>query len=146
MKTMKILSILIACVMTLKASAQVKADDIVGLWLIDGDKPAKISIFKNGDKYNGKIAWLKFPEPNGKPLVDAKNPDASKQSQPILGLEILKGFHFDKDEWVDGQVYDPLSGKTYSCILSLKDPNTLKVRGYIGMSLFGRTQIWTRTH
>ena len=80
---------------------------------------------------------------NGKPLMDKNNPDQAKQGQPVLGLEILNGFEFDKDEWNDGHIYDPESGKTYSCTLSLKDPHTLKVRGYIGISLLGRTEIWT---
>lgn len=60
---------------------------------------------------------------------------------------MLTGFRFDgDDEWKDGDIYDPESGKTYSCYLSLKDNNTLKVRGYIGVSLFGRSETWTRTN
>jgi uncharacterized protein (DUF2147 family) len=62
----------------------------------------------------------------------------------VLGLVILTGFKFDTDEWSDGDIYDPEKGKTYSCTLSLKDSGTLKVRGYIGISLIGRTEIWTR--
>lgn len=123
--------------------AQVKADDIVGVWLTHGDKPARIQISKMGTQYYGKIIFLQFPTENGKPLVDKNNPDKAKQGQPVLGLEILNGFGFDKDEWNNGHIYDPESGKTYSCTLSLKDPHTLKVRGYVGISMFGRTEIWT---
>jgi uncharacterized protein (DUF2147 family) len=75
--------------------------------------------------------------------MDKNNPDQAKQGQPVLGLEILNGFGFDKDEWNEGHIYDPESGKTYSCTLSLKDAHTLKVRGYVGISMFGRTEIWT---
>jgi uncharacterized protein (DUF2147 family) len=81
---------------------------------------------------------------DGKPKVDRNNPENSKQNQPIIGLVILKNFRFDDDEWQEGTIYDPESGKTYDCNLTLKDKNTLRVRGYIGISLFGRTEKWTR--
>jgi uncharacterized protein (DUF2147 family) len=127
------------------AAGQVKTDDIAGVWQTHGDKPAKIRIYKAGDKYYGKIVLLQFPMQNGAPQVDRNNPDKSLQGRPLLGLEMLTGFQFDKDEWTGGHIYDPESGKTYSCTLSLKDKSTLKVRGYVGFSLLGRTEIWTRT-
>jgi uncharacterized protein (DUF2147 family) len=127
-------------------SAQTKADDIVGVWLTGGKEPAKIQVYKASDKYFGKIVWLKNPDKDGKPKVDSKNPDKAKQGQKIMGLVILQNFKFDDDdEWNDGKIYDPESGKTYSCNLSLNGNNTLKVRGYIGISLLGRTETWTRT-
>jgi uncharacterized protein (DUF2147 family) len=126
--------------------AQVKADDIIGVWLITGKQPAKIQVYKSAGKYYGKITWLKFPSENGKPKIDNNNPAKSKRNQPIIGLLILKGFEFDgDDEWGDGDIYDPESGTTYNCYLSLKDKNTLRVRGYVGISLFGRTELWKRT-
>jgi uncharacterized protein (DUF2147 family) len=127
-------------------SAQVRTDDIIGFWLTHGEKPAKVQVYKTDDRYAGKIIWLQFPVENGKPKMDNKNPEESKRSQPIVGLVIMNGFRFDSDgEWSDGKIYDPQNGKTYSCYLSLKDKNTLKVRGYIGISLLGRTEVWTRT-
>jgi uncharacterized protein (DUF2147 family) len=126
------------------ARSQVKADDITGIWLTHGDKPAKIQVYRTGQQFYGKIVFLQFPIENGKPRVDRNNPDKSLQDRPLLGLELLRGFQFDKDEWNGGHIYDPESGKTYSCTISLKDGNTLKVRGYIGISLLGRTEIWTR--
>lgn len=146
MKYMTLKSILCLLLIFLmnEIKAQVKSDDIIGVWLTAGKDPAKIQIYKSGQKYYGKIAWLKNPTENGKPKVDSHNPDKSKQTQPILGLLILKDFNFDTDEWNDGTIYDPESGKTYSCHLTLKDKNTLKVRGYIGISLLGRTEIWTK--
>ena len=89
---------------------------------------------------------MKNPVKDGKPKVDSKNPDKNKQSQPIIGLVILQNFTFDDEEWEDGKIYDPESGKTYSSYIYLKDKNTLKVRGYVGVSLFGRTETWTRTN
>ena len=126
-------------------SAQTKADDIVGLWLTNGKEPAKIQVYKAGDKYFGKIVWLKNPDKDGKPKVDSKNPDKNKQNQKIIGLLILQNFKFDEDEWNDGKIYDPESGTTYSCNISLDGANSLKVRGYVGVSLFGRTETWTKT-
>ncbi len=125
---------------------QVKTDDILGIWLTHGDKPAKIQIYQSGSRYSGKIVYLQFPMENGKPLADKNNPDAAKQTTPVLGLIILTEFRFDTDEWTDGDIYDPEKGKTYSCTMTLKDKNTLKVRGYIGISLIGRTEIWTRVN
>lgn len=126
-------------------SGQTKADDIIGIWQTHGDKPAKIQIYKSGDRYVGKIVNLQFPTENGKPKTDKNNPDAGEQGRPLMGLQLLTGFRFDTDEWDDGHIYDPESGKTYNCTLMLKDANTLKVRGYVGISLFGRTEVWTRT-
>ena len=126
--------------------AQVHADDIIGFWLTAGKEPAKIQIYKSGAKYFGKIVWLKNPSDNGKLKVDNNNPDQKRRSRPIVGLVILTNFKFDgDDEWDDGDIYDPESGKNYSCYIFLKDSNTLKVRGYVGISLFGRTEVWTRT-
>jgi uncharacterized protein (DUF2147 family) len=127
--------------------AQVNTDDIIGIWLTSGKEPAKIQIFTSHDKYYGRIIWLQNPVKDGKPRVDKNNPDESKRSNQIIGLFIINGFKFDgDDEWSGGKIYDPESGKTYRSYISLKDKNTLKVRGYVGISLFGRTEIWTRTN
>jgi uncharacterized protein (DUF2147 family) len=127
-------------------SAQTTADDVIGIWLTHGKNPAKIQIFKTGDRYFGKIVWLQFPLRDGKPKTDIHNPDNNKQTRPIIGLVILNEFRFDgTDEWTKGEVYDPESGKTYSCTISFKNKNTLKVRGYVGISLLGRTEEWTKS-
>jgi uncharacterized protein (DUF2147 family) len=138
--------ILIAPVISFVHS-QNKADDIIGIWLTGGKEPGKIQIYRSGEKFYGKIIWLKNPTENGKQRMDGNNPDKTKQSNPIIGLLILTGFRFDgDDEWKGGDIYDPESGKTYSSYLYLNDKNTLKVRGYVGISLFGRTETWTRTN
>lgn len=123
-----------------------EADQIVDTWLTE-DKDAKIEIYKVGDKYNGKIVWLKNPlDENGKPKVDKENDDPKLKTRPLLGLELLRGFEYDEDnEWDDGKIYDPKSGNTYSCYIELQENGKkLKVRGYIGFSLIGRTSYWTR--
>ncbi len=127
--------------------AQVKVDDIIGNWLTAGKEPAKIQIYNSGEKFYGKIVWLKNSTSNGIPKVDNKNPDIGKRTNPIIGLLLLTGFKFDgDDEWKGGTIYDPESGKTYSCYLTLKGNNTLKVRGYIGISLLSRTETWARVN
>jgi uncharacterized protein (DUF2147 family) len=135
-------------VLSSNVQAQIKADDIAGIWLTNGDEPAKIQIYKSGDKFYGKIIWLKIPLLNsGSPKVDQNNPDKTKRTTPIIGLAMLSGFKFNNDDaWKGGVIYDPQNGKTYSCNISLKDKNTIKVRGYIGISLLGRTETWTRSN
>lgn len=147
MKRAASLFILTALLFSFNGFSQNKADDITGIWLTGGKEPAKIQIYKSGEKFYGKIIWLKNPTDNGKQRLDNNNPDLKKRSNPIMGLVILEGFKFDgDDEWKDGEIYDPESGKTYSCFIYLKDKNILKVRGYIGISLFGRTETWIRVN
>jgi len=77
--------------------------------------------------------------------VDDENPDEDKQNRPLKGLVFMKDFVFEKEGlWEDGEIYDPKSGKTYDCYLKLESPDKLKVRGYIGISIIGRTSYWTR--
>ncbi len=120
------------------------ADAVVGKWL-NGDKDAYIQIYKSGSTYDGKLVWLKNPkDENGKTKVDGKNPDASLKTRPILGLQLLNNFKFEDGDWEDGTIYDPKSGKTYSCKMTLETNDKLKVRGYVGISWIGRTDNWTR--
>ena len=121
------------------------ADAVLGTW-VTGSGKGHVEIYKQGNKYFGKIVWLQEPNTEqGTPKVDKNNPDAKLRTQPILGLVNLRDFTFEGDnEWEDGKVYDPEKGKDYSCQMTLTDPNTLEVRGYIGISLIGRTDTWKR--
>lgn len=124
--------------------ANFKPDDVLGIWYTKDNK-AKIEIFKTNNKYHGKIIWLKNPNyPNGKQKIDRENPDEKLRSRPVVGIVNLEGFVFDEDEYEDGTIYDPNNGKTYSCYMKLTGMNTLEVRGYIGISLIGRTEVWNR--
>lgn len=137
----------IASLTSFVAHSQNKADDITGVWLTAGKEPAKIQIYKSGEKFYGKIIWLKNSTDNGKQKFDINNPDKVKRNNLIIGLIMLTGLKFDgDDEWRGGDIYDPESGKTYSSYLYLKDKNTLRVRGYVGISLLGRTETWTRVN
>ncbi len=145
----KRLSTFIAGVLFLSVAgfSQNKPDDIIGVWLTGGKEPAKIQIYKTGDKFYGKIIWLKNPAENGKQRVDGNNPDKARRNNPVIGLVILKDFKFNgDDEWKGGDIYDPENGKTYSSYMYLKNKDTLKVRGYVGIALLGRTETWIRTN
>lgn len=127
----------------LKALAQ--KDKIEGLWYNE-EKTAKIQIYRAVDnKFWGKIVWLKEPNKDGKPKVDERNSKPSLRNRPILNMPILA--HFIKegdDKYTDGEIYDPKNGKTYSCTITYRNERELGIRGYIGISLIGRTTTWTK--
>ncbi|WP_129714984.1 DUF2147 domain-containing protein [Pedobacter sp. SYP-B3415] len=125
------------------ASVAQNKDAIIGRWL-NASGEGQIEIYKKGNKYYGKLAWLKEPNLNGKPKLDSKNPEAKLRDRPLLNLEILRDFDYDDGEWTNGKIYDPKSGKTYSCNMSLKGNDRLNVRGYIGISLIGRSETFKR--
>lgn len=127
--------------------AQKETNRIVGVWF-NGEKTSKIEIFetKNGD-FAGKIIWLKEPNNEaGNPKTDTKNPEEKLRTRPLLNMVILSGMDVDgKTKYKNGKIYDPKSGKTYSAKGELLTNNTLALRGFIGVSLVGRTDTWTRT-
>lgn len=132
--------------LSLQGFAQDNPDACLGTWLT-GSKKGHVQIYKQGDRYFGKIIWLKEPNDpaTGKPKLDTKNSDTQKKSRPILGMVNLSNFKYDGDNvWEDGKIYDPENGKEYSCKMRLINPNQLDVRGYIGVSLLGRTDNWVR--
>ncbi len=122
---------------------------IVATWLTQSGE-SKVTIKKGSNsKFYGEITWLKEPNRDGKPKTDHKNPDPKLRTRHTLGLSLLNGFVYDKDdqEWVDGTIYDPKEGKTYKCLMWFeKDPNQLHVKGYIGFSLIGKEVLWTRSN
>ncbi len=130
-----------------QAFAQKEAKDITGLWLPSSGK-ARVNIYlAKNDKYYGKIVWLREPNDpkTGEPKLDKNNAEEAKRKDPLMGYLLLKGFEFKGNgSFENGTIYDPESGSTYNCVISMPDKNTLEVRGYVGVSLFGRTDTWTR--
>jgi uncharacterized protein (DUF2147 family) len=130
------------------------ADALLGTWLTEpGDRGgrARVEISRVGKPFVGRIVWLEEPDfppgdPRaGEPKVDLENPDAKLRERPILGLRILDGFTYTgPGEWSGGTIYDPANGKTYKARMRLTGPDTLDVRGYVGIPLFGRTTAWKR--
>lgn len=127
-------------------------DAITGLWEVaEGD--GRIEIYRCGDKFCGRIAWLKEPlypvgdkgGMAGKPLMDRENPKKELRSRPQLGLKIMDGYTFRGDSfWDDGTIYNTENGKTYSSNIRLRSADRLELRGYIGISLLGGSTVWTR--
>ncbi|TCO31329.1 uncharacterized protein DUF2147 [Pedobacter psychrotolerans] len=136
------LLMLLFVAMSFSVFAQNK-DAIVGKWLNPSGE-GQIEIYKKGDKYFGKLAWIKEPNINGKPKLDVNNPSVTMKKRPLLNLELLKDFVYDDGKWTDGTIYDPKSGKTYSCNMTMKGNDVLNVRGYVGISLLGRSETFKR--
>jgi|CXWL01.1.fsa_nt_gi uncharacterized protein (DUF2147 family) len=150
-----LLPLVACCALAFFTALPVRAADgdvILGMWMTQPtDKGwAHVEIGKTGDHFHGTI--IKLDAPNfpagdpmaGQPKIDRENPEPSLQTRPIQGLRIMDGFTYAGDGvWEDGTIYDPETGKTYSCKMSLVG-ETLRVRGYIGISLLGRTTEWTR--
>jgi uncharacterized protein (DUF2147 family) len=118
------------------------SNGVVGTWMVPaGD--ATVTIAPCGKLLCGTISWMKVP------VADSENPDLSKRNRPLLGAQVLWGFVFnpDNNRWEDGKIYDPDSGDTYQCIMTLIDRNALKVKGFVGFKWapIGRTEIWTRS-
>ena len=122
----------------LPVRAQTKTDAIIGEWLTQ-TKGSHVIIYKENGKYYGKLKPLEDVN-----SLDVKNPDPALRNRKIMGLVLLNGLVFDGNNWTGGTIYDANQGKTYSCRLSLNKIDELKVRGYMGISMFGRTEIWTR--
>lgn len=120
-------------------------DAILGEWLTEGGK-SRITVYKDkASKYYGKIVWLREPlNKQGLPKRDKNNPDPALRERGIIGMLSLRDLVYDDGEWRDGKIYDPETGKEYSCIIRLDGNNTLRVRGYLGVSWKGRTSVWTR--
>ena len=119
--------------------------DVEGFWIteddVTGKKKSEVLIYKEVNKVYGKIINLLLLEDKGKLCLKCKGENKNK---PIEGLVILKDLILEEDSWEGGTILDPKSGKIYDCYISLEDDNTLKVRGFLGFSLLGRTQIWKR--
>ncbi len=128
---------------SLSLSAQNQADRILGVYLT-AQKDGKIEIYKQGNRYFGKLIWGKDTHhPDGSPKLDIKNEDPKLRKQPILGMVLMRDLEYEDQQWVNGRVYDPNNGKTYRCKLSFEGEK-LQIRGYLGISMFGRTEVWER--
>jgi len=121
------------------------AQTIFGNWLSKnkdtGTIDSVIKVYKKDGKVVAKIIEIKDTSRQNAvcELCEGKN-----KNKPILGLNILTGLEKQDDEWSGGTILDPRNGKVYQCYIELVKPNKLKLRGYIGISLFGKTAYWER--
>ncbi len=118
---------------------------IEGKWktIDDETKQAKsiVEIYKRGDQYYGKISQLLI-KPASANCTECKD---DRKGKPILGLEIIRGLKKEGDEFTGGTITDPKSGKTYKCTIT-RSGDKLNVRGYVGVSMFGRSQTWQKVN
>jgi uncharacterized protein (DUF2147 family) len=142
LKNIKI--ILLLLFLTFPAFGQ-DENSLVGKWL-NASGEGQIMIYRKGDKYEGRLYWMKQPlDQHGKPKRDSKNPNPAYQNRPLLGIGILSNFIYSGNNiWEQGSIYDPKTGKTYSCKITMVDNNKLNIRGFVGISILGRTEVWQR--
>lgn len=110
-----------------------------GYWLTE-NKRAVIHLKSCDNSLCGNIYWII----EGGMQYDSKNPDPRAKDKPMCGLQLLKGFKKKGDNWKNGKIYKADEGKIYDANITVKNPTTLTLRGYIGMPLFGKSQTWTR--
>jgi len=128
-----------ACSYGVAKSLVPEADKLVGVWVTAGDD--EIEIYREGEKYFGKPV----SHPDDEERLDIHNPDKSLRDRCLGDVEILEDFEYmGKDRWKKGKVYDPDNGQTYQCTISMKSDDEIKIRGFVGISLFGRTETWRR--
>ncbi|HLK41534.1 MAG TPA: DUF2147 domain-containing protein [Polyangiaceae bacterium] len=119
-------------------------ESILGEWCTQKEEnrpPARVNfvLAKNGS-YMGILSW------SSEPRKDVHNKDPNLRDRSVVGIVLMWNLHYDDGEYVDGYVYNPEDGGTYRVKLELASPESLKVRGYLGISLLGQTKVWTRFH
>jgi glucan biosynthesis protein C len=136
---------LLLAVVGLPVPARSAAATPVGLWYAEGGA-AQVAIEPCGHALCGRVVWLRSPlDDDGCDLRDRHNPDPTLRSRRVLGLEVLQGLKPQRGgAWGSGSIYDPATGNTYTCYLALDGDNRLRLRGYVGIPLLGRTTMWTR--
>lgn len=141
MNKFKIFSVLL---MSLFFIINLSGQSVLGVWktIDDNTKEAKshVKIYEKGGKVYGKVVKL-LPAATTKVCIDCPG---NKKGKSLIDLDILWDMVKDGNVYDDGEIVDPANGKVYSCKLYLKDKNTLIVRGYLGISLLGRSQTWYR--
>ena len=135
----KIIAIYILFMSIASYSQTTNSEDIIGKYMTENNE-GMIEIFKRDSKYYGKLVWNKTAD-----KLDVNNPDKTQHTVLIRGKELLKNFDYDGSGlWHNGTIYDPKNGKTYSCKLTRDEKGNLNVRGFIGISLIGRTSYWLK--
>lgn len=128
-------------------AASAVSDEIRGIW-IDHKEPEKQKVAVIIEDCNGtlcgRIYWMKKPLRDGRPKTDIHNPNPALQGRLLCGLRILSEFkHTKNNVWSDGKIYSPSDGNTFSSTIQL-EKDAIQIRGYIGISLFGKTLEWVR--
>lgn len=124
-------------------AARVPGDEILGEWWTENNEGrVRITRDKEG-YYRGTTSCCAG---KGKPAIDVNNPKPELRNRSTLGIVIIWKLKYEDGEYVDGYVYNPRDGKTYRLEMKMIDRDTLKIRGYLGISLLGQSQVWKRAH
>jgi len=123
-----------------------QAQTAIGKWKTIDDETGKaksvVEIYESNGKIYGKVVEILDKSKENK-VCEAC--EGAKKDKPIKGMVILEGLSKKGSSWEGGTILDPTSGKVYKCIISLENKDKLKLRGYVGISLLGRTQYWERS-
>ncbi len=134
-----LLSLMLVATASIALAAEHKAEDIAGVW--ETATGGYVQVYEDGGKWEGTIVGSS----DGKARYDKQNPDKSKQDRRLLGVTVLEGLKYAGDgAYEGGSIYDPNNGKTYKAKATQTGPDTLDARGYIGISLIGKSQTWKR--
>lgn len=141
--------ILIAVISMGLLSTGLMANDVAGTWMTIDDETglvkSHVSVWVHNGVAYGKIKELKNRKPGEETDPVCTECKGDSHGKKVVGLTILWGLKQDGDEWSGGHIMDPKNGKTYKCKIKVENGGaTLKVRGFIGFSLLGRTQIWKK--
>ena len=122
--------------------------DPIGRWKTVDDKTGEVNsvvvIWEENGTLCGRIEKLVHPSPQD-PHPRCTRCDGDLKNKPLVGLRILWGLRKNGNQWTDGEILDPDDGRTYRCSLSIEGGGEkLRVRGFVGFSLLGRTQYWLR--
>ena len=124
---------------------RIEITQIEGKWKTIDDETGKekgiVEIYEHKGKIYGKIIEI-FEQ--SKKHLKCEKCEGEDHNKPILGLNIIKGLKKNGDVYDGGKIVDPKNGKSYHCKITLDGKDKLIVRGYIGISLFGRSQTWIR--
>ena len=135
------------CIVLLLVSLMGNAQhhNVLGHWKsiddVTGKALAIIELYEKSGKIYGRVHDILDPKNKKRLCINCNGDDKNK---PILGMTVIKGLVKDQEEYNSGKILDPKSGKLYKCYITLEEKDKLKVRGFIGVSLFGRTQYWYR--
>ena len=146
MKAMK--SMFVMAILMLASSLVTAAGSPVGVWRSIDDKTKQersiIRITEENGELKGVVEKI-FDQPGDDPAHLCKDCKDERKDKPIIGMAILWGLKKDGDAWAGGEILDPKNGKVYRCKITLsQDGKSLNVRGFIGISLIGRSQTWLR--
>jgi uncharacterized protein (DUF2147 family) len=141
-------ALIVAAALMVASNLAAAAGSPAGTWRSIDDKTKQersiIRISEENGEFKGVVEKL-FDQPGDDPSHLCKECKGERKDQPIIGMTILWGLKKDGDIWAGGEILDPHNGKIYRCKMTLsEDGKSLNVRGFIGISLIGRSQIWYR--